>query len=161
MARSTQTFRLGACALLVALASHGSTATVEAVKGFRALVFSGDVIREPIRVGDFETATELYLRFMRGRTMPSDSASVLEGRRCVIVSAFLANQRNMNTPLESLPAGGGDFNYRLYLFGKDVRPVMTAGSQLWRVTPEATQEIEALGVPIADTTRSGTDCAAK
>jgi len=161
MARSNQVLRIGTFALLIAMATHGNTATVEAVKGFRALVFSGEMIREPIRVGDFDSATELYLRFMRGRTMPSDSASVLEGRRCVLVSAFLANERNMNTPLESLPAGGGDFNYRLYLFGRDVRPVMTAGSQLWRVTLEAAKEVEALGVPIADTTRTATDCTTK
>ena len=116
------------------------------------------MIREPIRVGDFGTATDLYLRFMRGRTLPSDSASVLEGRRCIVVSAFVANERNMNTALESLPAGGGDFNYRLYVFGRGVRPVMTAGSQLWRVTAEVAKEVEALGVPITDTTSTTTRC---
>ena len=150
--------RFGALLAVVVLVSHSGAATAEGMKGFRALVFSGEMIREPIRVGDFETATELYLRFMRGRNLPSDSATVLEGRRCVVVSAFLANARNMNTPLESLPAGRGDFNYRLYLFGQDVRPVMTAGSQRWRVTPEVARKIEALGVPIADTTRTAARC---
>jgi hypothetical protein len=161
MGRSTQVLRTGAFALLLTVATNGEMATVEAMKGFRALVFSGELIREPIRVGDFDTATELYLRFMRGRTMPSDSVSILEGRRCVLVAAFLANDRNMNTPLESLPAGGGDFNYRLYLFAKGERPVMTAGSHLWRVTAEVAKEVQALGVPVADTTRSATDCALK
>ena len=161
MARSTQVLRIGACALLLAGASSGDTATAEAMKGFRALVFSGELIREPIRVGDFDTATELYLRFMRGRTMPSDSARVLEGRRCVVVSAFFANERNMNTPLEYLPAGGGDLNFRLYIFAEGERPVMTAGSHLWRVTAEVAKEVQALGVPVADTTRSATDCALK
>ena len=161
MARSTQVLRIGACALLLAVASSGDTATVEAMKGFRALVFSGELIREPIRVGDFDTATDLYLRFMRGRTLPSDSVRVLEGRRCVVVSAFFANERNMNTPLESLPAGGGDFNYRLYLFAKGERPVMTAGPHLWRVTAEVAKEVAALGVPVSDSTRTATDCASK
>lgn len=161
MSRSTQVLRIGVFASLLTLASHDRISTVEAAKGFRALIFSGDMIRDPVRVGDFDTATDLYLRTRRGRTLPSDSIAVLEGRRCVIISAFLANERNMNMPLESLPAGGGDFNYRMYLFAKDVRPVMKAGSYLWRVTPEVAHDLAALGVPIADITRTSTGCAAR
>jgi hypothetical protein len=152
--------RCGALLALVLALSHSGAATAEGMKGFRALVFSGEMIHEPIRVGDFDTATDLYLRFMRGRTLSSDSATVLEGRRCIVVSAFLANERNLNTPLESLPAGGGDFNYRLYLFAPGERPVMTAGSHLWRVTPELARDVEALGVPISDTTHTAISCAA-
>ena len=79
----------------------------------------------------------------------------------MVVAAFVANDRNMNTPLESLPAGGGDFNYRLYLFAKGERPVMTAGPHLWRVTTEVANEVAALGVPVSDSTRTATDCASR
>lgn len=158
MRRLTQIIQIGALFSLLAVASHGSAATAEAVKGFRALVFSGEPLGEPVRVGDFDTATALYLRFMRGTAVSGDSLAALEARRCVVISAFLANDRNMNTPLETLPAGHGDFNYRLYLFAGTVRPVMVAGQQRWRLTQEVTQDLAALGVPIADTTRATAAC---
>ena len=123
-------------------------------KGIRAIVFSGALMREPLRIGDVDEATRLYISFMRGRFLPIDSLTVVEGRRCITISAFMLNARNENILLEQLPPGGGDFNYRLYLFTAGVQPMMTAGKQLWRLTPAASENLAALGISIADSTRS-------
>ncbi|HZI29466.1 MAG TPA: hypothetical protein VFD64_14960 [Gemmatimonadaceae bacterium] len=158
MGRLAHIIRFVALLSLLVVVSHGRVPTTEAIKGFRAVVFSGALLHEPVRIGDFDTATALYLRVMRGTAVSGDSLAALEGRRCVIISAFLANDRNMNTPLETLPEGQGDFNYRLYVFSQGVRPVMAAGQHRWRLTQEVTQDLAALGVPIADTNGATAGC---
>ena len=150
--------RFGALLALVTMASHGNPATAEAMKGIRALVFSGETLREPVRIHDAESATAVWLSLRGGPVLPQDSVVMLSGHRCIVISAFIFNQRNENVPVDELPAGRGDYNYTMYLFGQGTRPVMFAGNRVWKLNVAAAQELAALGVPVADTTRTTTGC---
>ena len=144
---------------LVGMTTPHGLSSAEAMKGIRALVFSGGSLREPVRVLDSESATALYLQMLGGRrAIESDSIPSVNGRRCVVVSAFIFNARNESLRLDELPPGQGDYNFRLYLFDPGERPVMTGGQQVWRLGPAITQDLAALGVPVADTTRSVGNC---
>jgi hypothetical protein len=144
---------------LAGLASLHGFSSAEAMKGIRALVFSGGSLREPVRVLDSETATALYLQMLGGRRAhEADSIPTVNGRRCVVVSAFIFNARNESLRLDELPAGQGDYNFRLYLLDPGERPVMAVGQHIWRLGSAVTQDLAALGVPVADTTRSIRDC---
>lgn len=161
MTRRTRLTRLGALLAVVTVASHGSTTTAEAMKGIRAIVFSGEALREPVRVHDSEYATAVWLKLRAGPMLPDDSASILNGRRCVIISAFIFNEKNENVPVEELPAGHGDYTYRMYLLGPGESPLMRSRDRLWKLHAAVAQDLVALGIPVADTTGTTTGCVAK
>jgi hypothetical protein len=150
--------RIGTIFMLIFLALHASSSTVTGMKGIRALVFSGESIREPVRIYDAESATGVWLSLRAGSVLPLDSAVILNGRRCVAISAFIFNDRNQNIPVEELPAGRGDYVYTMYLFSPGVRPIVHAGNRIWTLKASVAQELRALGVAIDDTTRTAGAC---
>ena len=126
-------------------------------KGFRAVIFSGGTLREPVRVGDVDVATALQLSLMRGTTVPTDSPPLLSPRECIQVSAFILRPDEY-VRVEDLSPDNGDFIYRLYLFEPGVLPVMSGGRATRRITPSAVADLTALKVPISSAENRSATC---
>lgn len=116
-------------------------------KGYRAVIFSGGTLREPVRVGDIEMATALYVSLFRGSAVPVDSIPLLSPRACIQVSAFVLRPQNENVRVEDLLPEYADFTTRLYLFEPGVMPVLSAGRTTSRMSGALVEELTALKVP--------------
>ena len=147
---------LAAMVVPVAFATHVPDATASARKGFRAVVFSGVSLKEPVRVEGFDQATELYLGLIRGTALPTDSLGILNERTCIQVSVFIYRENTLHIPIQELR---GDFNYRLYLFGPGVPPVLSLKEGIARrLTPYAASRLSELGVPVSANEPRGEPC---
>jgi len=128
------------------------------LKGYRAVIFSGAQLKEPVLVADSEQATELYIALLRGARMAPESLVVLKGRACMHVAAFTYGPRTVNIPVDQLPPEAGDFNVKLVLFEPGVLPVVTSGNLAIRVSAYASQLLSSLGVPVSNETREAGAC---
>ena len=153
-----QVIRFTAFFALMVAASHNNAANADAWKGIRAVVFSGGALPEPVRIHDTGFATTVWLRLRAGSVLPADSAAVVTGRKCVVISAYIFNERNENLAVEDLPAGRGDYIYRMFLRAEGELPVMVGNDRIWRLNAASAQDLVALGVPIADTSRTSAGC---
>lgn len=144
--------------LIIPITASALVALGTPIKGYRAVIFSGSLLEEPIRVGDPEAATALYTKIVRGSAFPSDSLTLLSKRTCVHVSVFVHRAENEHLAVEALSPRGGDFNFRLYLF-KDAQPVIAMNERTARrITAAAAKELSSLNVPVIDEGRGQASC---
>ena len=158
MRRPIQFIRFVGLFVLILAASRSSASSAVAFKGIRAVVFSGESLREPVRIHDSEYATTVWLRLRAGAALPDDSSAVVRGRRCVVISAFIFNEKNENVAVQDLPAGQGDYTYRMYLTGASDLPVVISNDRIWRLNSSIAEDLRTLGIPTTDTTRTATGC---